>query len=191
MKNLRHPWLLVCAACIAPALGSALPAAASHAERTFELAFTVGATHLSAVNSSDAAVALVLQGRADTRREIVVIPAGGRIDARFAPSLLRELELIVVSRGELGPIRSAPFALDALRERAFEACWLDLEPAGVSAWVRSPEAFKGIDSRGRDNGASTGASNVLAPIHVPVITPHDGRGVELPPRLERHALPPV
>lgn len=191
MKNLRHPWLLASAACIAPALGSSLPDTASPAERSFELAFTVGATHLSALNSSASPIALVLQGRVDTRREIVVIPAGGRIDARFAPSLLRELELVVVARGEQGTIRSAPFALEALRERAFEACWLDLEPAGVSAWVRGPQQFNGIDTLGRDNGASAGSSNVLAPRHVPVITPHDGRGIELPPRLERHALPPV
>lgn len=191
MNNLRHPWLLAFAAAVAPTLGIARADAPNPAERSFELALSLGATHLSVVNSSDAPVALMLQGRSDTRREVLVIPAGGRIDSHFAPGALRGLELVVLARGVEGRIRSAPFELDALRERGFEACWFDLEPAGVSAWVRGRSEFDGIDRHGRDNGASAGCANAVAPRHVPVITPHDGRGVELPPRLERRPLPPV
>lgn len=191
MKQLRQSWLLVCAAIVSPALGSSFPDATRPAERSFELALAVGATHLSAVNSSDSPIALLFQGRSDTRREVLVIPAGGRIDSHFAPSLLRELDLVVLARGDEGPIRSAPYSLDALRQRAFEGCWFDLEASGVSAWIGGPSEFNGIDTRGRDNGASAGSANAVAPRHVPVITPHDGRGVELPPRLERRPLPPV
>jgi hypothetical protein len=164
---------------------------AEAADSAYELGLHVSATSLSAVNTSDAPIVLVLRGRADARESRVVIPARGRFDTRFTPGTLRDLELIVVTRRENHLRRSEAFALDALRDRGYDALWFDFEPAKVSAWAREGERFDGIDHQGRLNGEPTHGRSAPAALHVPVITPNDGQPRETPPRLERLPLPPV
>jgi hypothetical protein len=184
------PAKLVAAALVALSLAP-FAREAGESDDAFELGLHVSATSLSAVNTADEPVLLLLRGRADARESRVVIPARGRFDARFTPATLRDLELVVVTRGEHGLRRSESFELEALRDRAHDALWFDVEPAKVSAWVREADRFHGIDHQGRNNGESTQSRSAPAALHVPVITPADGQSRETPPRLERRPLPPV
>ncbi len=184
------PVTLVAAALVALSLAPFARQAEAD-DDAFELGLHVSATSLSAVNTSDAPIVLVVRGRADARESRVVIPAHGRFDTRFTPGTLRDLELVVLSRRENGLRRSEAFALEALRDRGFDALWFDVEPAKVSAWVREGERFDGIDNQGRLNGGQTHGRSAPAALHVPVITPNDGQPRETPPRLDRKPLPPV
>jgi len=182
--------LLVTAALAAPAIAS-LPDAAV---RTLELAVHVGPTRLCAVNTTDAPLALVLQGRGDTRREVVVVPAHASFDVHFAPNVLRDLELTVVSRTESGLVQSKRFAADALRNRSSSWLWFDVESSNVSCWLNDGKQLQSIYERGRATGEAedaNGAPMAPAALHAPVITPHDGTIRETPPRIDRAPLPPV
>lgn len=182
--------LLITAALAAPAIASTSDAAV----RTLDLALHVGPTRLCAVNTTDAPLALVLQGRGDTRREVVVVPAHSSFDVHFAPSVLRNLEVSVVSRSADGLVRSTPFSAEALGNRSGDWIWFDVERSKVSAWIHDGKQLHGIDEHGRSTGASEDANNAPtapAALHVPVITPHDGTIRETPPRVDRVQLPPV
>lgn len=190
MNRFRRSFSVAGALLAAHALALAMLTAEPNAERSFELSLSVSSTHWSAVNHGETPLALLLSGADDTRREQIVIPAGARFDARFAPAVLRGLELTVAGRNDCGPVRSERYSLDALRARGVGELWFDLDNCGVSAWVRRTEWLHGVDTLGDDNGKTSPPSNLTAP-HVPVITPHDGQIRQAPPRLERKPLPPV
>jgi hypothetical protein len=187
MKLTPQRALLALAALSVPALGGDAPAPA----RSFELEVQVGATALRAENLSATPFVLVLKGRHDSRLEHIVVPPHSSFESRFTPLVLRELELTVVGRDAAGAFRSAHFDLSALRNRAFESLWFDVERGEVSAWRRAEHGFAGVSTRGDDNGQNTTCSNVSMPAHVPVITPRDGQGQDAAPRLQRRPLPPV
>lgn len=190
MNRFRRPFRVAGALLAAHALALATLAAQEPAERSFELSLSLSSTHLCALNHGDAPLVLLFSGADDARREQLVIPAGARIEARFAPAVLRGLEFVVAGRNGCGPVRSERYSLDALRARGAGELWFDLESCGVSAWVRRADWLHGVDALGHDNGRTSPPSNLTAP-HVPVITPHDGQIRQAPPRLERKPLPPV
>ncbi len=191
MNHSRRSLFAAGALLAAPALALATLAAQGSPERTFELSLSISSTQLCAVNHGDAPLALLFSGADDARREQLVIPAGARVEARFAPAVLHGVEFVVAARNECGPVRSERYSLDALRARGAGELWFDVERCGVSGWVRRAQWLHGVDTLGHDNGQSSPSSNLTAPRHVPVITPHDGQIRQAPPRLERKPLPPV
>jgi len=187
MKLTPQRALLALAALSVPALGGDTPDLA----RSFELELQVSATSLRAENLSSTPFVLVLKGRADSRLEHIVLPPHSSFESRFTPLVLRELELTVVGRDAAGAFRSGRFDLSALRDRALDGLWFDVERPEVSAWRRAERGFAGVSSNGSDNGHAAASSNVSMPTHVPVITPSDGRSPDAAPRLQRRPLPPV
>ena len=161
-------------------------------ELGFDLAVAVGTSRLAASNPTARPELVLLSDPKSGRHSSFVVPAFGRVELRFAPGSVDGLELRVVTRDESGVHTTSAWSLDTLRD-AGDCVWFDVDRHPFHAWGRDARSTRLLSSPLAPAGGLPSA--VCAPpppaAHVPVITPHDTRRPDAPPRLERTPLPPV
>lgn len=159
---------------------------------SFDLALEVGATRLVAHNPSELPELVLISDPASRRRASFVVPARGRVELRFAAGSLHGLELRIGRRDDTGLHLSAAWSLERLAD-AGECVWFDVEQHPFHAWGRDARGSHVLTASEAPAGPPPGS--VCAPpppaSHVPVVSPHDARKPDLPPRLETKPLPPV
>lgn len=116
----------------------------------------------------------------------------------YPTQMLTGVRFEVASWSEGAWRRTGTFALEDVAARGTDALWVQgdfsrtswseigsalfVEDTGASLF---PSSLPGESSAGSDGDA------LLAPVHIPVITPSDGPDGDVPPNIEEPPLPPV
>ena len=124
---------------------------------------------------------------------------GQDLSWNYPTQLLDGVRLEVASWAQGAWRRSGTIAIDQLAARGTDAVWIQGDAArtswseiGSALFIENtgsslfPPSLPGASSAG-----SEGENALLAPIHVPVITPSDTPVGDVPPKIEDRPLPPV
>jgi hypothetical protein len=189
----------LCAAvlCAAIPVGSALevPARAAEGDPSVELGVHLTSTTFRARNFSDVEQLMVFSNGAG-EPVFVVLPVGAYVEYDFQPEDLDGVRMEVVSLREGAWKASGAQLLTVNAATGEETMWFQPGERRVHTWQQDGCEVSERDPSGTllpdgfiDQG--TQSDLLLAPTHVPVITPWGGNGGDLPPRIDPNPLPDV
>jgi len=162
-----------------------------------EVGISVTSTRFYARNYSETSQVLLFQSGSTLVWR--TLAPGQDLSWNYPTQLLDGVRFEVASYAQGAWRRSGTIALDEVAARGTDALWIQgnttrtswseigsalfIEDTGASLF---PPTLPGASSAG-----SAGENALLAPVHVPVITPSDNPVGDVPPKMDDRPLPPV
>jgi hypothetical protein len=161
-----------------------------------EVGISVTSTRFYARNFSDVNQVLLFQSGSTVLWR--TLAPGFDLAWDFPTQLLTGIRLEVASFADGAWRRTGTIALDELAARGTDALWIQGDSTRTS-WSEIGSALF-VEDTGTsifpatlpgDSSAGTTSEAMLAPVHVPVITPSDVPQGDCPPKIEERPPPPV
>lgn len=162
-----------------------------------EVGISVTSTRFYARNYSETSQVLLFQSGSTLVWR--TLAAGQDLSWNYPTQLLQGVRLEVASYAQGAWRRSGTIALDEVAARGTDAIWIqgDLvrtswSEIGSALFVeQTGHSFFPPSLPGASSADSVSEGALLAPIHVPVITPSDTPVGDVPPKIGERPLPPV